>query len=179
MLDNDDAWVASTDESNRQITWTERARRMVAYHAEALDFINRAAEHYPVSAADAGVLTRLWMEADGVDDLILPLLDELNSELVGGSGELDTTRGVSLLSSALSDITDTAALVVVYECSWSLKWADGCGASVNLAIDADGMFYAKVRGEASRHEEITGFPLTAGRLQDALVAVYFAEATLA
>ena len=179
MLDNDDAWVASTDKSSRQITWTERARRMVAYHAEALDFIDRAAEHYPVSAADAGALTRLWMEADGIDDLILPLLDELNSELVGGSGELDTTRGVSLLSSALSDITDTAALVVVYECSWSLKWADGCGASVNLAIDAEGMFYAKVRGEASATKKLPAFRSLQAGSRNALVAVYFAEATLA
>ncbi len=178
MPDNSAAWVAPTAEPSQQISWTERARRMVAYHAEALDFINRASEHYPVSAADVEALMRLWVEADNLDDMILPLLDELNTELIGGGGELDTTRGVSMRPSALSGLTDSDAAIVVYECAWSLTWANTRGVSVNLAIDADGVFYANVTGAASRREERTGYPLTTAGLQDALIAVYVAEAVL-
>ena len=78
---------------SEDMSWIERARRMAEYHPDALDFIRRASAHFPVAAHHVQLLLRLWVEADTLDALILPLLDEMNTELLCGQGELETTRG--------------------------------------------------------------------------------------
>ena len=159
------------------LSWTDRARRMVEYHPDALDFIRRASEHFPVHPAHVHLLLRLWVEADALDALIMPMLNEMNADLMNGSGELDTTRGVSTQPSALSAFDDGAPDEVVYECIWSMSCADGRGVSVVLAVNDSGAFQAQARGSLSAHEHRVGYPVAATALEDALVAVYVAEAT--
>ena len=157
--------------------WIERARRMVDYYPDALNFIHRASEHFAVSSEQVELVMRLWVDADDIDALILPLLDMLNIELLDGAAELDTTRGVSVQPSALGAIDGSEAEEVVYECIWSLSWESGRGVSVSLSVNSSGVFQAQARGKASSREHRIGHPTTERAIQDALTAAYVAEAT--
>jgi len=157
--------------------WTERARRMVAYHQDALNFIRRASEHFAVSFEHVELVMRLWVDADDLDALVLPLLDSLNVELLDGTAELDTTRGVSVQPSALGAIEGTHAEEVVYECIWSLNWDSGRGVSVALSVSSSGVFQVQARGSVSNREHRIGYPPAERALQEALTAAYVAEAT--
>lgn len=159
------------------LPWTDRARRMVAYHEDALNFIRRASEHFAVSSEDVELVMRLWVDADDLDALILPLLDALNVELLDGTAELDTTRGVSAQPSAFGAIEDSDAEEMVYECIWSLNWEPSRSVSVALSVSSSGVFYVQARGGASNREHRIGHPPTERALQEALTAVYVAEAT--
>ena len=160
------------------MSWIERARRMVSYHQEATDFIRRASSAFPVSTEHAQILMQLWVEADLLDSVILPLLDELNAELMDGQGEIDTKRGVSVQRSDSAELPGTNAEDVVYECFWSLVWTEKKGISVVLSVIEDGVFYVQSRGNASSYEHRVGFPVSIGALQDALVATFVAESTV-
>jgi len=157
--------------------WTERARRMVAYHQDALNFIRRASEHFAVSSEHVELVMRLWVDADDLDALVLPLLDALNVELLDGAAELDTTQGVSVQPSALGAIEGTDAEEVVYECVWSLNWESDRGVSVALSLSSSSVFQVQARGSVSNREHRIGYPPTDTTLQEALTAVYVAEAT--
>ena len=113
---------------SEELFWLEKAKKMVSYRQEALDFIDRAGEQLPVNPTDAPALSRLWVEADQLDEMICSLLDEMNAYLIEGKGDLDTTRGASVRPYA----SDQESLV--YECAWSLFWDDVKAVSVNLAI---------------------------------------------
>ncbi|MCI0821930.1 MAG: hypothetical protein J4N34_00740, partial [Chloroflexi bacterium] len=58
--------------------WLDRARQLVDYHREALDFINRVSGQFPVNDSHAGHLSRLWVEADGLDQMVCSLLEDVN-----------------------------------------------------------------------------------------------------
>ena len=150
---------------------------MVAYHQEALNFIRRASEHFAVSSEHVELVMRLWVDADDLDALVLPLLDALNVELLGGAAELDTTRGVSVRPSALGAIEGTDAEEVVYECIWSLNWESGRGVSVALSVSSSGVFQVQARGSISSREHRISYPPAERALQEALTAAYVAEAT--
>ncbi len=159
--------------------WIERARSMVAYHAEALDFIRRAALPVLFDDADVRMLTRLWIEADDLDDMLMTHLSELNNSLIGGAGALDASRGVSQRPSAVSGLTDfPTEISAFFECSWSLVWADERAVIVTLELDvAAGVFHAYARGTKSSTEARIGYPITANSLQGALADTFVAEAT--
>ena len=151
---------------------------MVAYHQDALNFIRRASEHFAVSSEHVELVMRLWVDADDIDALVLPLLDALNTELLGGAAELDTTRGVSVQPSAFGGLEDSAdSEEVVYECIWSLNWDSERGVSVALSVSSSGVFHVQARGSASNRDHRIGYPPTERALQEALTAVYVAEAT--
>ena len=151
---------------------------MVAYHQDALSFIRRASEHFAVSSEHVELVMRLWVDADDMDALVLPLLDVLNTELLDSMAELDTTRGVSVQPSAFGAIEDSAdAEEVVYECIWSLNWDSERGVSVAMSVSASGVFHVRARGSASNREHRIGYPPTERALQEALTAAYVAEAT--
>ena len=150
---------------------------MVAYHPDALDFIHRASEHFAVSSEQVQLVMRLWVEADDLDALVLPLLDTLNVELLDGIAELDTTRGVSAQPSAFGAIEGSDAEEVIYECIWSLNWESHRGVAVALSVSTGGVFYMQARGSASGREHRIGYPPTESALQEALTAAYVAEAT--
>ena len=150
---------------------------MVSYHQEAADFIKRASEAFPVSTEHTQLLLHLWVEADLLDAVILPLLDELNAELMDGQGAIDTKRGVSVQRSDSAALSGTNAEEVVYECFWSLDWTEKKGISVVLSVVEDGVFYVQSRGNASAYEHRVGYPISIGALQDALVATFVAEST--
>ena len=159
------------------MSWIERARRMVSYYQEATDFIKRASKAFPVSAEHARILMQLWVEADLLDSVILPLLDEMNTDLIDGQGELETKRGVSVQRSDSAALSGTNAEEVVYECFWSLDWTEKKGISVVLSVVEDGVFYVQSRGNASAYEHRVGYPVSIAALQDALVATFVAEST--
>ena len=158
------------------VPWIERARRIVAYYEDALNFIHRASEHFAASSEHIELVLRLWVDADELDALILPLLDRLSVELLDGEAELDTTRGVSVQPSAFGALEGADVEEVVYECIWSLNWECGKGVSIALSVSSSGVFYAQARGSASNREHRIGYPPTERALQDALTAAYVAEA---
>ena len=84
-----------------ELSWLERTRRLVDYHQEALEFIGRAGQQISANPSHALAVGRLWLEADGIDDTVCTLLDEMNTGLLEGGGELDTTRGVATRPSQL------------------------------------------------------------------------------
>ncbi len=182
MSDSESAGMSGGETHTEALAWVERARRMVEYYPEACGFIQRASEHFPVDAEHAQILLRLWTEADILDALILPLLNELNSGLLRGQGSLDTTRGVSMQQSApitlpitLDDGADGEE--VVYECLWSLSWTAGCGVSVILSSNDSGILQVRARGSASSSGYRIGYPVTRSALEEALTMVYVSEAT--
>ena len=161
---------AASEYAFGSIPWIERARSMAAYHAEALDFIRRAQPQHPVEYHDVYPLMRLWVQADQLDELILTLLRTLNDELLGGVGELETTRSVNGYS-------EDGERRIFYECGWALAWADERGVSVTVGFDADAVFYAYAGGVRSAFTQRIGYPITESALQDALCEAYVREST--
>ena len=157
---------------NEEVSWIDRARKLMGYHQEALEFIARAAKQLPAaSPADAPGVGRLWLEADLLDHLVCGLLEEINSGLIEGRGELDATRGVAPHPHALDDQG------VLYECSWSLLWDESRGVSVKLAIDPrSGEFQAEAGSLNAPATQSLRFPLTQPDLQEALTTAYVVEA---
>ena len=157
---------------SQNFSWIERARKLVEYHQEALYFISRAIKELPISPDDALAVSRLWLEADQMDELICSLLDDMNSGLIGGKGELDVMRGVSLRPSEFEQD------VVFYDCSWSLMWDGKRGVSVNLAIEPRSKAYVvSVLALQAKETLRVRFPFDESDLQEALTSIYVAEAT--
>ncbi len=152
--------------------WLERAKLLVGYHTEALDFINRVKSQLPVDESCTGHLSYLWVEADELDELICSLLEDVNEQLLSGAGEMDTTRGAAVRPSLLAEDT------LFFECAWSLTWAEDKAITLGLAIDAStGIFEALTGGQASGITRSVRFPISESALKDALTEVYVAEAT--
>ena len=152
--------------------WLDRAKRLVGYHQEALDFIDRVRGQLPVDDSYAVYLSRLWVEADELDQTVCSLLEDVNHHLIEGSGEMDTTRGAAVRPSLLAEET------LFFECSWSLTWSNGKSISLGLAIDATtGVFEALASGQLSNTTQTVRFPVTESALKDAFTQVYVVEAT--
>lgn len=158
---------------SEDISWIDRAKQLVSYHKEALDFIERAGEQLPAHPGHAGILSRLWVESDGLDDTICSLLHELNSHLLEEQATMDTTRGASMRPTIMDEQS------LFYECSWNLLWDDEArGISVNLAIDAStNLFEAHVRSIGASETFGTRFPLSESNLKEALTDAYVSEVT--
>ena len=153
-------------------SWLDRARRLVAYHQEALDFIERVSDQLPVNESYAGLLSRLWVEADELDQMVCSLMEDLNSHLVQGEGVMETTRGAVVRPSLLAEEA------LFFECAWSLTWGDGKSILLRLAIDAStGIFEAQTSGQLSSSTHSVRFPISESALKDALADVYVTEAT--
>ena len=150
---------------------------MVTYYPEASGFIRRASEHFPVTPEHTPLLLQLWVETDSLDGVILPMLDELNSELLAGKGKLDTTRGISTRQSALSGFDEAGIDEVVFEFAWTLTWAGEAGVSVIFSSDTQGIRDVRARGGVSSCERRVGYPVTRESLEEALTTVYVAEET--
>ena len=161
---------AASEYAIDSIPWIDRARSMAGYYVEARDFIRRAQPQHPVQDDDVYPLMRLWVQADQLDELILPLLQTLNAELLGGGGELDTTRSVNGYS-------EDGERRISYECGWALEWADARGVNVTVGFDEDGVFYAYAGGVRSSFTQHIGYPITESALQDALCEAYVRETT--
>ncbi|MCI0795954.1 MAG: hypothetical protein J4N99_03990 [Chloroflexi bacterium] len=152
--------------------WLDRARQLVDYHREALDFINRVSGQFPVNDSHAGHLSRLWVEADGLDQMVCSLLEDVNTHLIDGSGQVETTRGAAVRPSLLADEA------LLFECAWSLTWGEGKAVSLALAIDAaTGIFEAQASGGSSGTTQAIRFPILESALKDAFTEAYVAEAT--
>ena len=165
------------DNQTGELAWTDRARRMVDYYPEASGFIQRASRTFPVTPEHTLLLLQLWIEADDLDGVTLPILSELNGELLGGKGELDTTRGVSTRQSAEGEFDELGTDEVVFEFAWSLSWAEGGGVSVIFTCDTQGIRDVLARGGVSSCVRRVGYPVTRRSLEDALTVVYVAEVT--
>ena len=156
-------------------SWTERARRMAEYVGEARRFMERASQHFPVNPEDVRVLVRLWVESDELDALVLPLLGQMNADLMDDCGELETSRSVTTRTSPFGAFDESAAQEVVYECIWSLAVESGPSVNIHFSVNGEGMFEAQAVGSSSGVSQRIGYPITEERLKDALVAVYVAE----
>ena len=152
---------------------------MIGYHSEASKFVKRASELFPVSQGDIQVLLRLWVESDYLDPLILPLLDQLNTDLMNGQAEIETSRSVSTRPSPFGAFDESAVDEVVYECIWSLTLPSGPSVSIHLAVSEDGIFDARAVGNFSGVGRRVGYPIECEPLKDALISVFVAEMTYA
>ncbi len=110
-------------------TWVDRARRMVGYRDEALDFLARASDQVPVFEADVGLVCRLWAVADEHDEIMCRALTEYDSALFETAGELDITRGVETRP------TPEEESRVVFLCTWTLARPEGQRVSCALYGD--------------------------------------------
>ena len=153
------------------ISWLDEAKKLLEYRREAAEFLERAARQLPVSPDDAGAVSALWHEADGLDAMVCALLGEMNAVLLDGGGELDTTRGASPAGSPAD------ADGVVYECSWTLDWDGGLGISVKLSTESrHPTFNLVVRATRASEERRVPYPIAEEGLKLALANTYAAEA---
>ncbi len=156
------------------LSWIERARRLTAYHAEAVDFVGRVGQSLPAAPADARAVRELWAEADRLDAMVCSLLDQMNSELLGGSGEMDATRGAAIRPMTFEEEA------LFYECSWLLEWGRGRGVKVDLAVEPRTMFFdANVYGVSTDEKLNLPHPISESELKEGLVDAYVSEVTLA
>ena len=152
--------------------WIERARRLTAYHAEAVDFVARVGQSLPAAPADAKAVRELWAEADRLDALVCSLLDEMNRELLGGSGEMDATRGADIRPLTFEEEA------LFYECSWILEWGHASAVKVDLAVEPRTMFFdANVYGVSTDEKINLPHPISESELKDGLVDAYVSEVT--
>ena len=100
-------------------TWVDRARRMVGYRDEALDFLARAGDQVPVFKADVALVCRLWAVADEHDEIMCRALTEFDSALFETAGELDITRGVETRP------TQEDESRVAFLCTWAIARPEG------------------------------------------------------
>ena len=125
-----------------------------------------------MSRDDAGAVSALWREAEELDEMICTLLGEMNSILLDGRGELDTTRGASPAGSPAD------ADRVVYECSWTLDWDGDLGISVKLSTQPRySALELVVRAVHASEERPVPYPVAEDGLKRALAHIYAAEAS--
>ena len=153
-------------------SWLDQARKLAEYRREALGFIGRAGKQFPVAPEHAKAVSRLWIAADEVDDLVCGLLEEMNRGLLGGKGELDTTRGAAVRPHGVEE-------TLFYDCTWSLLWNESLGVFVNLAIEPQSeIFVVRALALRAEEEERLPFPTDGAALKSALARVYAAEMTI-
>ena len=162
------------NKSTEDISWIERARKLLDYRREANEFVQRVGSQLPIDPNDSEAVSLLWVEADFLDELICSLLNEMDSGLLQNSAdELDITRGATMRPSPLENEE-----IVYYECTWSLTWGDGLGILVVLAIDSRSkIIQAQVRGLKSKQIETLRFPISETILKEGLTPCYVSEAT--
>ena len=150
------------------VSWLDEAKKLLEYRREAAEFLERAAQQLPVSPGDAGAVGALWHEAERLDTMICTLLGEMNTFLLDGGGEMDTTRGASPIDAG----------GVVYECSWTLEWDDGLGVLVKLSTEPrHSAFELIVRATRASEERRVPYPIAEDSLKHALAHTYAAEAS--
>ena len=150
-------------------SWLDRAKRLLKYRREAVEFLERVSQQLPVSPSDAASVSLLWEAADELDSMVCGLLNEMNSGLMAGRAELDTTRG------AVPVGTDGVA----YQCCWTLAWNDGRGLSVKLSTDPRySTLELLVRAARSAEERRVPYPTTEDDFKLALAQAYAAEASI-
>lgn len=153
-----------------QISWTARAKKLVEYHDEAVDFVGRAAQQgLPSMPEDARAVAHLWLESELLDRTACGLLDQVNTDLLADEGEMDATRGASMHNSVMDE------QYLAYECSWTLEW-EGKGIAVVLSVDPrTGGYEAQCLGVHSGEVVSLRFPIADAEIQDALTETYVAE----
>ena len=94
--------------------WVNRTRRMVDYLDEALAFLGRAGDQFPVFESDIGLICLLWAVADEHDEIMCRALSSFDSDLFDTAGELDITRGVETRPSPEQEPR------IIFLCTWSI-----------------------------------------------------------
>ncbi len=151
------------------ISWLDRAKRLLKYRREAAEFLERVSSQLPVSPSDAASISLLWDEADELGAMVCGLLNEMNTGLMAGRAELDTTRG------AIPVGTDG----VTYQCCWTLAWGEGLGLSVKLSTDPRrSTFELLVLSARSEEERRIPYPTIEDDFKLALAQAYAAEASI-
>lgn len=164
--------IQENDILTQSESWTEKARKLVEYHAEALDFVTRASAQLPTSQEDAYVVGRLWYEAELLDSIICASLDDMNRDLLNSDGVMDSTRGAAMRMSIVEEE------YLSYECSWTLDWDERSGITVTLATDqVGGSFDVTVSGNLSGAKSSVRHPIEDSYLRNALVECYVVEVT--
>ncbi|MFN3974591.1 MAG: hypothetical protein ACK4K2_04870 [Dehalococcoidia bacterium] len=143
-------------------SWIERVRRLVAYQQEAVGFLERVRQQFPLAMPQhAPAVARLWLLADEVDPFLCTLLEELNRGLLEGKGQVDTTRGAQVrqegmpLGPGLEGVPGLSPQLLEgketmrYDCTWSLRWEPAKTVAVQLSVEPDSEVF---RGVAMAHQ---------------------------
>jgi len=174
--------------------WIEGIQKGVQYRREALEFLERAREQFPISSAShAGTVARLWLAADEMDKVCWEALERLNTGLLGGASEIEITRGASMQPLGQMDAEQDPSLPLMdpqggmgpterltYECSWSLLWDDGRhGVALRLLVDPQsGEMRVLAQGRSYPEHRDLEQPLENAQLLEVLAELYVAEATV-
>jgi hypothetical protein len=185
--------LAGWDVSEALSSWIERVRRLVAYHEEARAFVERVRQQFPLAHPQhTPAVARLWLVADEVDPFLCTLLEEVNRSLLGGKGEVDTTRGAQVRREALPWGQGLEGLPGVspretmsYDCTWSLRWAQERGVLIRLTVEPEGEVYGgTVVARRARHSRDIPCPVRPGdrsrfeeAVREAVMECFAAEAT--
>ena len=106
--------MTSVDQSAELETWVNRTRRMVDYLDEALAFLGRAGNQFPVLESDVELVCFLWAVADEHDEIMCRALTSFDSGLFEAAGELDITRGVETRPAPEQESH------IIFLCTWSM-----------------------------------------------------------
>lgn len=176
-------------------SWIERVRRLVAYQQDAVGFLERVRQQFPLAVPQhAPALARLWLLADELDPFLCTLLEELNRSLLEGKGQVDTTRGAQVrqegmpLRPGLEGIPGLAPQLegretMRYDCTWSLRWEPGKAVAVQLSVEPDSeVFQGVAMAHQARIARDVACPIRSGERQrfeegvrDALLECFASE----
>jgi hypothetical protein len=174
--------------------WIESIKKAVLYKIDALEFLTRVREQFQYSnPTHAAIVAKLWTVADDMDQIINNYLLEMNNYLLSDEGEIEITRGASMQPNSQSKIDDSNDMTLgqmnpyggerlVYECTWSLTWANGNDehtiACRLIAETSDGELRTLVNGLHFPENYEIAYPLIESELKDALAKAYIEEATV-
>ena len=151
--------------------WIERADSLVRYREEAISFITRASADLPADAEDAEAVCLLWEEADGLDRKVSEHFCAMNQSLLHGRGQIGVTRG--------ADMSQRPGVqgLLVYQCTWAVKWDDDREISVVLAIEPRSKRFSAWVAAAGAEAIPLSVPIDNTVLEDALAVAYYRAAT--
>jgi hypothetical protein len=151
--------------------WLDRAKALVDYHSEAIGFMSRASEYFPVTPDDAEAICLLWVDADSLDEKLYGSLEAMNKVLLESAGEIDVTRGADLVEGIGGDET------LVYQCTWSLDWQSKQRLAIVMSIEPRSQSLTAMVQSSGGEPDHLSTPIQTDALQQALSVAYYRALT--
>jgi hypothetical protein len=161
--------MTQSDRSN--LRWLDRAKALVDYHFEAIGFMARASEYFPVTPEDAEAICLLWVDADSLDEKLYGSLEAINEKLLESAGEIDVTRGADVVEGISGDET------LVYQCTWSLDWQSKQRLAIVISIEPRSQSLTAMVQSSGCEPDHLSIPIQTDALQQALSVAYYRAVT--
>ena len=155
--------------------WIAETREFLELTKEAREFVERATQSFPrANPEDALAVARLWQYATALDPQVYRILGEINQGLMGGTGEVDLTRGASVRPLMPGVVEEE---MLFYECTWTLTW-EGTNHQIMLKLSVEpqlGSFHFQASGFNTFKPYELRFPMEEEQFKEALQKVYVKE----